>query len=587
MKAVMVMFDSLNRHMLAPYGCDWIQTPSFQRLAERAVTFDQCYAGSLPCMPARRDLHTGRYSFLHRSWGPLEPFDDSMVELLRKDGVYTHLTTDHTHYFEDGGATYHTRYNSWEYARGQEGDAWKGQVRHPVIPESLSGPKVADLWRQDWVNRQYLDAEEKQPLAVTVRRGIEFMELNHAEDRWFLQIEAFDPHEPFFTKQKYKDLYPHPYTGKHFDWPDYAKVTQQPDEVQHAIFEYAALVSMCDAYVGRILDTFDRLDLWKDTMLIVNTDHGFLLGEHQWWGKNIQPFYQEIVHIPLFIWDPRSRLQGCRSDALVQTIDLPATLLEYFGVELPGSMQGKPIDERVLLSGGMKREGVLFGIHGGHVNVTDGRFVYMRGPAEAANRPLYEYTLMPTHMNRMFTPREFDGMEISGPLPFTKGCRLMKLPGSTYVNPYLYGSLLFDLHADPKQEQPLDDPETEARMIGLLAGLMRANDAPDEQFERLGIPQDGVVTAAEVADERTRRRQQTEISLGLGECWAGRSRQAYHALYCYAPEAMREQLPELLTAFLRDSERSIVIDEHTVFRFAEGLVEGGPALARMVKMAAQ
>ncbi|MBW7458085.1 sulfatase-like hydrolase/transferase, partial [Paenibacillus sepulcri] len=192
MKAVMLMFDSLNRHMLAPYGCDWVHTPNFQRLAERSVTFDRCYSGSLPCMPARRDLQTGRCSFLHRSWGPLEPFDDSMIECLRKSGVYTHLTTDHTHYFEDGGATYHTRYNTWEYARGQEGDPWKGHVKNPEIPESLSG-RTGDLWRQDWVNRQYLDAEEKQPLAVTVDRGIEFMERNHDQDRWFLQIEAFDP----------------------------------------------------------------------------------------------------------------------------------------------------------------------------------------------------------------------------------------------------------------------------------------------------------------------------------------------------------------------------------------------------------
>ena len=77
MKAIMVMFDSLNRHMLPSYGCEWIHAPNFERLAERSITFDNCYVGSMPCMPARRELHTGRYNFLHRSWGPLEPFDDS------------------------------------------------------------------------------------------------------------------------------------------------------------------------------------------------------------------------------------------------------------------------------------------------------------------------------------------------------------------------------------------------------------------------------------------------------------------------------------------------------------------------------
>ena len=73
MKAIMVMFDSLNRHMLPPYGCDWTHAPNFQRLAEKTLTFDTSYVCSMPCMPARRDFHTGRPNFLHRSWGPSSP----------------------------------------------------------------------------------------------------------------------------------------------------------------------------------------------------------------------------------------------------------------------------------------------------------------------------------------------------------------------------------------------------------------------------------------------------------------------------------------------------------------------------------
>ena len=69
MRAIMVMFDSLNRHMLEAYGCTESLTPNFLRLQQRTVQFESCYAGSLPCMPARRELHTGRYNFLHRSWG--------------------------------------------------------------------------------------------------------------------------------------------------------------------------------------------------------------------------------------------------------------------------------------------------------------------------------------------------------------------------------------------------------------------------------------------------------------------------------------------------------------------------------------
>ena len=151
------------------YGCEDAHTPNFDRLARHAVTFDNCYVGSMPCMPARRELHTGRYNFLHRSWGPLEPFDDSMPEMLKKHGIYTHLTTDHQHYWEDGGATYHQRYNSFEFSRGQEGGiAWKGHVKEPDMSgfrrsesdrakkEAMKLAGMPDMNRQDAVNRQYL-----------------------------------------------------------------------------------------------------------------------------------------------------------------------------------------------------------------------------------------------------------------------------------------------------------------------------------------------------------------------------------------------------------------------------------------------
>ncbi len=74
--------------------------------------------------------------------------------------------------------------------------------------------------------------------------------------------------------------------------------------------EYAALLSMCDHYLGKVLDLMDELDLWKDTLLIVCTDHGFLLGEHDWWAKIVQPFFNEVAHAPLFIWDPRCGYTG-------------------------------------------------------------------------------------------------------------------------------------------------------------------------------------------------------------------------------------------------------------------------------------
>lgn len=484
MKAIMVMFDSLNRHMLPPYGCTWVHAPNFARLAARSAVFERAYVGSMPCMPARRELHTGRYNFLHRSWGQLEPYDDSMPALLNEAGVYTHLCTDHFHYFEDGGATYHGRYRSWEFFRGQEGDPFIGQVTDPEIPAHLG-----QLWRQDVINRAHMTAERLQPQAQTVQAGLDFMHRNREADRWFLQVELFDPHEPFFTQPHYKALYPHDYSGPHFDWPKAGPVTEPPDAVAHLRYENAALVSMCDAQLGRILDAMDELGLWDDTLLIVNTDHGFLLGEHEQWAKCAVPFWQEVAHIPLCIWDPRCRAGGVRRQALVQTIDLPATLLEYFGVALPPGMQGVPLAETVATDAPV-RDAALFGMHGVHVNVTDGRYVYMRAPVQPDRGPLFNYTLDTTRMRGFLPLEQLARAEWAPPFSFTKGCRLMKVPEAVPPVPHLQferGHMLFDIAADPAQRYPLDAPGVEAQMIGHLEALMRANDAPSEQWDRLGL----------------------------------------------------------------------------------------------------
>ncbi len=488
MQAIMLMFDSLNRHMLPPYGCDWVHAPNFQRLAENSVVFDSCYAGSLPCMPARRELHTGRYNFLHRSWGPIEPFDDSLPEILKKNGVYTHLISDHYHYWEDGGCTYHTRYNTWEISRGQEGDPWKGEVKDPFIDELAIGRKN-ESWRQDWVNRQYLDAEDKQPQAKTFKMALDFINKNQSEDKWFLHVECFDPHEPFFTQQKYKDLYQHQYNGPHFDWPPYRMVEETSEQVEHVRKEYAALLSMCDEYLGKLLDVMDEHQMWDDTMLIINTDHGFLLGEHGWWAKNVPPLYNEIAHTPLFIWDPRCKIKGSRCGSLVQTIDLVPTIYDFFEVKAPQDVQGKCIKD-AFVTGKQIREAALFGLHGGHLNCTDGKYVYMKAPVNSDDERLYNYTLMPTHLSKFFGIDELKTTELAGPFSFTKGCKVMKIKSKGPIHETIQhktGDFLYDLQNDPDQLNPIEDEMVVQRMQKLLVKLMKETDAPLEMYERYGL----------------------------------------------------------------------------------------------------
>ncbi len=560
MRTILVMFDSLNRRFLPNYGCDWVKAPNFERLDERCVTFENAYIGSMPCMPARREMHTGRYNFLHRSWGPMEPYDDSVPEILKHNGIYSHLVSDHQHYWEDGGATYHTRYSSWECFRGQEGDPWKADLNPNIIPvhsvTPSSGKSGNDLINrmpvQDMINRSQMDREEKMPQARTFAAGLEFLKTNWTYDNWFLQIETFDPHEPFFTQKEYQALYDETFIGWDADWPPYGPCNDSEDVVRHVRTKYAALVSMCDRYLGKVLDFMDTHDMWKDTALIVTTDHGYLLGEHQWWAKSIMPLYNEIAHIPMFAWDPRVGKRGERRSALVQNMDIAATVLELNGQPLTQDMLAKPI-RQVIEDDTPIHDCILFGHHASHVNITDGRYVYLRAPLSRESAPAFEYTLMPTHIRSMFSPKELEKVELSEPFSFTKGIRLMKIPvfnfPGQWSDTYRFGTKLYDLSADPAELHPIEDLEAELRLINRMRELMLENDAPKEQYGRMGIPKDRPMTLEELKAQKAFVAQNEAQAPVEGFEWEPEAKEQFLALGMFTE---KKDLPERFIKYGRD-----------------------------------
>lgn len=494
MKAVLVLFDSLRRKDLPPYG-GTLDLPNFERLAARTCTFDGAYVGSMPCMPARRELHTGRYNFLHRGWGPLEPFDDSMPQLLKEAGVHTHLATDHYHYFEDGGCTYHNRYSTWAAYRGQEGDCWVGQVDAPAItPWPDSQPKPGT--RQDIVNRQVIRREDETtfPQYQTVSNGLEFIKRNRRSDNWMLQIEAFDPHEPFYAPQKYREPGADPQSGSEVDWPPYRPVQGESEEhIAAARAEYAALVRFCDAQLGRILDKFDEENLWEDTLLIVTTDHGIHLGEHGSWLKNHVAWYNETAHIPFFVHDPRCpQRDGERNAHLVQWIDLAPTLLRSFGQEPTKDMTGTDLGP-VLADNLPGREAGLFGHAGNQIALVNERHIYFRNPVQREKGAFNNYTLMPTEMRGFLGSEYIRGMELHPGFGFTKDMPVLRIPTpagwwvSTLDKHGRNGHALFDRVKDEDQQHPLEDPQAEEECCRQMAALMRAHEAPPEQFPRMGL----------------------------------------------------------------------------------------------------
>jgi len=104
-----------------------------------------------------------------------------------------------------------------------------------------------------------------------------------------------------------------------------------------------------------------------------------------------------------------------------------------------------------------------------------------------SNEPLFAYTLMPTYMREMYSVEELGPLELGGPFSFTKGLKTMKIPATGRIKAHGFGTMLFDLADDPRQERPIDNSEVEEMMIAHLVREMKANDAPSEQFERLGL----------------------------------------------------------------------------------------------------
>ena len=502
MKVIFVLFDSLNRKSLGCYGGTAVKTPNFERLAQRSVTFDKHYVGSLPCMPARRDMHTGRLSFLHRSWGPLEPFDNSFAEILHKKGVYSHLVSDHYHYWEDGGATYHNRYDTFEFVRGQERDPWKAMVEPPWkrFKEQYHAVQFSDQRRhkfaQYMINREFIRDYADFPSVKCFDGGFEFLDRNRDAEDWLLHVETFDPHEPFFAPDRFRADYPTSYRGPVLDWPPYARVTEAPEECDELRANYCATVALCDHELGRLLDYMDQHAMWEDTTLIVSTDHGFLLGEHDWWAKILMPCYNEVAHIPLFFHHPAMKhLAGTRCDALTQTIDIATTLLDCYGQAPPSENQGVSLID-TLQGKAPTREAVIYGVFGSAVNITDGRHTYFRYPRDLKAADLYQYTLMPTHMKERFSVAELADATLAPPMPFTKGVPLLKVP-ATPKSPVYNGhgpggqqdtnTVLYDLASDPAQMSPVSDAEVEGRLAQEMLRLMQHNDAPVESFSRLGL----------------------------------------------------------------------------------------------------
>ncbi|MDF2654608.1 MAG: sulfatase [Bacillota bacterium] len=511
MKTIFILADSLNRRFLSCYDCcdraETAVTPNIDRLAKRSMVFDNHWCGSAPCMPARRDIMTGRLNFLERPWGGIEPYDHTLPMLLAENNVYTHMETDHFHYAERGGENYWGHFTSWNLHRGTEHDTIFWGPDRGGIPKSEKPVDFSGLYSHSYETSKALYAGDKEQYSTprTFNAAAKWLEANHDSDNFMLWVEGFDPHEPFDVPEEYLKLYEgeNPGPGDPY-WPDYIPADNYtPEQIQYFRKRYKALVTMTDEYLGKILDVLDQHDLWKDTMVILTTDHGYMLGEHGFMAKCYMPDYNEVFHIPLLTAAPGVKPGRC--SALTENIDIFPTMLETFGVPLShcrNKMHGKSLWPLLNRNAEKLRDEIIFGVFGKTVNVYDGRYLYMRCKSAEENEPLHIYGAMMSVLNAYIgydtmSEEDIETMEMDRYLTWTNypvykvaaaHCRWNNNALAFHrINNYIPGNLIFDLAEDYGQQNPINDTELEARCMEKLRRAMAEHDSPKEQYVRLGL----------------------------------------------------------------------------------------------------
>ncbi|GAB3686680.1 sulfatase [Salinarchaeum chitinilyticum] len=504
MNVLLVSIDSLRRDFLTtyrdrPFEYDYaVETPNLDRFADRATVFDSHYAGSLFCMPARREWLTGTREFPWRGWGPIEPFDDTLPRIARSNGTVAGLVTDHYHYFQHGASGYYEDFNGFEFVRGHEHDAWRTAPR--TIDESFAAQiRATDPEELSYMHRaQYarnvadFDPETETDFFApkVFSRAAEWIEANQTWDDWFCFVDSFDVHEPFHCPEPYASMYtdedpldPELPVWPHWGRTDAGQAALADRELAFLEAQFAGKVTMVDEWFGRLRDELDARDAWSETVVIVTADHGFSLGDHGWLGKADGPLYDTLAHTPLLVWHPTYSDSVGRVDALTSAVDLHPTIAALLDGETDGP-HGRSILPLLERESTAIRDAAIYGIWGSDVNVTDGQYTYHRQCDET--HPAVVRSTFQSNPRAVFQPPDPPVEPATTRLPYAKR------PVWRYEAPSISrqaGTMLFDTDADPAQERDLQStaPEHAERMRELLASRLDDLSVPAAEFTRFSL----------------------------------------------------------------------------------------------------
>ena len=317
MNTIVVIANGLHCGYLGCYGNEWVHTPCFDRFASQAVVFDQCFVECPQPAAVHRSWWTGRYA------RPSAPeFDclpsDNALGVLRHSGVRTGLVTDH-------------RLLGDAFARAESSTGMLGRWFRKL--RGLS-PRFgfSDV---EWVSGNDSEAEEASSLARVVETGLGWLRRSSGDSPFLLWLECSDPYGPWKPPRKYRELYrdadDEPSRVVSGPISGIVGETVSEEELESLRRTYAAAVTFVDTWLGRFFDQLEAEGYLDKALVVVHSGHGVALGEHDTVGYAPARVLEENTHVPLLVRLPGGQRGGVRSQALVQSPDVAATLWDALG----------------------------------------------------------------------------------------------------------------------------------------------------------------------------------------------------------------------------------------------------------------
>lgn len=338
------------RPELGCYGNKTVKSPNIDRLAESGVLFNHVYCQQAVCSPSRISLMTGRRPNTTKVWDLKTHFRTTIPNVVTLP-----------QYFKNNG--YHTQSIGKIYhdpASAQDALSWsvpeilavtKREGKY-VLPTNLKKKpaKAAATEIADVPDSAYIDGQVADQVLQVLRK---------IKDKpFFLAVGFRRPHLPFSAPEKYWNMYnresialpvqktlpkniPSYAAHKNEELRGYTDIGLDNSiadaKTKELLHGYYAAVSYTDAQIGKVLAELDRLNLTKNTIIVLWSDHGFHLGEKGLWAKSTN--YELDTRVPLIIAAPGKK-QGVKSDRLVELVDLYPTLADLGGFQIPDSLEG-------------------------------------------------------------------------------------------------------------------------------------------------------------------------------------------------------------------------------------------------------